>query len=198
MRSSAGFNETGHMPRPMLYALADRWWLFLMRGIAALVFGILALIWPGVTLVTLVLLYGVFALIDGAIAIVGAIRGSEDSSRWWLAIVGLVSIAAGAFALLWPGISSLVFVLCVAVWSIAIGLMQIVGAISMRHEIDDGWLLVASGALSVIFGGLLLSRPGAGAVALVFVIAAYAIAYGIMLILLAFRLRKQVALSSSR
>ncbi len=199
MRSSnPALNHADHIPRPIMRALADRWWVFLIRGIAAVLFGALAFIWPGVTLVTLVLLYGIFALFDGVIAIMGAIRGSEYVSRWWLAIVGLLGIAAGAITLLWPGITGLVLLLCIAVWAIATGIMQIVGAIAMRHEIDDEWLLIAGGALSVVFGGLLLTRPGAGALALVFVIAAYAVMYGILLIAFALRLRSHNNPSSNQ
>ncbi len=189
MRNSPALSEAHHMPRPMLRELAGRWWVFLLRGVAAILFGVLAVIWPGVTLLTLVLLYGFFALTDGVLAIVGAIRGSEYASRWWLAIVGILGIAAGAVTLLWPGISSMVLMLCIAVWAIATGIMQIIGAISMRNAIDDEWLLVASGALSTIFGILLLTRPSAGVLALVFFISAYAIAYGAILIMLALKLR---------
>ncbi len=190
MPSSPALSDTGHIPRPLLRALADRWWVFLLKGAAAIAFGVLAFIWPGMTLVTLVFLYGIFALTDGVLALVGAVRGSEYASRWWLAIVGLLGVAAGAIALLWPGISGMALLLCIALWAIATGIMQIVGAISMRHQIDDEWLLIASGALSVIFGGLLLTRPGAGAVAVAYVIAAYAVMYGVLMVMLALRLHK--------
>lgn len=190
MPSYPALSDTGHMPRPLLRALADRWWLFLLKGAAAIAFGVLAFIWPGMTLLTLVLLYGIFALTDGALALIGAIRGSEYTSRWWLAIVGLLGIAAGAVTLLWPSISGMALLLCIALWAIATGVMQIVGAISMRHQIDDEWLLIAGGALSVIFGGLLLTRPGVGAVAVAYVIAAYAVMYGVLMLMLAFRLHK--------
>jgi uncharacterized membrane protein HdeD (DUF308 family) len=190
MPSTHTLSDTAHVPRPLLHAIAERWWLFLLKGIAAIIFGVLAFIWPGMTLLTLVLLYGIFALTDGALALIGAIRGSEYASRWWLAIVGLLGIAAGAIALLWPGISGMALLICIAIWAIATGIMQIVGAISMRHQIDDEWLLIAGGALSVIFGGLLLTRPGAGAVAVAYVIAAYAIMYGVLMVMLALRLHK--------
>jgi uncharacterized membrane protein HdeD (DUF308 family) len=198
MRSSPTFSHADELPHPILRTLADRWWVFLLRGVAAIIFGVLALMWPGVTLMTLVLLYGIFALVDGVFAIMGAIRGSEHTSRWWLAIVGLLGIAAGAVTLLWPGISSLVLLWCIAIWAIATGIMQIAGAISMRHQINDEWMLIASGALSVIFGGLLLTRPGTGALALVVVISAYAIAYGIILAALAMRLRKYAHASDNQ
>lgn len=195
MPSYPALDDTGHMRRPLLLALADRWWLFLLKGVAAIAFGVLAFIWPGMTLLTLVLLYGIFALTDGVLALIGAIRGSEYASRWWLAIVGLLGIAAGAITLLWPGISGMALLVCIALWAIATGIMQIVGAVSMRHQIDDEWLLIAGGALSVIFGGLLLTRPGVGAVAVAYVIAAYAVMYGVLMLMLAFRLHKLESLT---
>ena len=174
---------------PLLHALADNWWLIFLRGIAAIIFGVLAFLWPGVTLFTLVILYGAFAFADGILAILAAIRGSAYASRWWLAIVGLIGIAAGIATLLWPGITGLILLFCIAGWAIATGVMQIVGAIMMRKEIEGEWLLIASGVLSILFGGLLLMQPGAGALALVFVIGSYAILYGILLISFSLRLR---------
>jgi uncharacterized membrane protein HdeD (DUF308 family) len=193
MRSAPVVHHISHPLRSRIQALADNWWLILLRGIAAIVFGVLAMAWPGVTLVTLVVLYGIFVLADGAFAVLAAIRGSEYASSWWLAIVGLLGIAAGIITLLWPGITGLVLLFCIAIWAIATGILQIVGAIAMRNELDDTWLLVATGALSVLFGALLIARPGTGALALVLVIASYAIIYGILLCLLAFRLRKHAS-----
>ncbi len=193
MRSAPVVHHISHPLRSRIQALADNWWLILLRGIAAIVFGVLAMAWPGVTLVTLVVLYGIFVLADGAFAVLAAIRGSEYASSWWLAIVGLLGIAAGIITLLWPGITGLVLLFCIAIWAIATGILQIVGAIAMRNELDDTWLLVATGALSVLFGALLIARPGAGALALVLVIACYAIIYGILLCLLALRLRKHAS-----
>jgi uncharacterized membrane protein HdeD (DUF308 family) len=198
MRSSPSIDRSDHASRPILQALADRWWLFFLRGAAAVAFGVFALIWPGMTLGTLVVLYGLFAITDGIIAIVGAIRGVDHESRGWLAAVGALGIAIGAATLAWPGITSLLLLLCIAIWAIATGVAQILGALAMRHEIDDGWLLIASGALSVIFGSFLLAWPGTGAFALVFVIATFAIAFGAMLIVLALRLRKHVGLYGSQ
>lgn len=190
MRSSPMTDRADDAARPVLHALAERWWLLLLRGAAAVIFGVLALVWPRVTLATLVLLYGIFVLTDGMIAISGAVRGSDYDSRWWLAMVGIFGIVAGVVTLLWPGITSLFLLMCIAIWATATGMAQIVGAIAMRHEIQDEWLLIANGALSVIFGGFLLARPGTGALALVLVIATYAIIDGIMLIVLALRLRR--------
>jgi uncharacterized membrane protein HdeD (DUF308 family) len=181
------------MPAPaggiLLHALARNWWLILLRGVCAVIFGVLTFIWPGVTLLTLVLLYGAYALVDGALAIWAAIVGGEPAPRWWLLIVGLLGIAAGLVTLLMPGITALVLLVFIAFWAILTGVMQIVGAIRLRKEIDNEWLLAASGVLSVLFGIIIIVQPGAGALGLLFVIGAYAVIYGVILIGLALRLR---------
>jgi uncharacterized membrane protein HdeD (DUF308 family) len=177
-------------PRPMLHALAKNWWLVLLRGVAAIIFGVLAFVWPGVTLLTLVLFYGAFALVDGVLAVIAAVTGGAPAPRWWLAIVGLCGIAAGLLTFLWPGITALVLLIFIAAWAIAIGIFEIIGAIRLRKEIDNEWWLIAGGVLSVLFGLAMLVWPGAGALALIFVIGAYAIVYGIILASFALRLRK--------
>jgi len=173
----------------MLHALARNWWLILLRGICAILFGVLAFIWPGITLLTLALLYGIFALIEGALALAAAIMGGAPAPRWWLAVVGLLGIAVGILTIIMPGITAFILVLFVAAWAIISGIMQIVGAIRLRKEIDNEWMLVAVGVISVAFGLLVLLQPMLGALSLVFVIGAYAIIYGIALVALAFRLR---------
>jgi uncharacterized membrane protein HdeD (DUF308 family) len=177
-------------PRLMLHALAKNWWVFLLRGVFAILFGALTFVWPEVTLVTLVLFYGAFALADGVLAVIAAMTGGATESRWWLAIVGIAGIAAGVLTFLWPGITALVLLLFIAGWAIATGAMQIVGAIKLRKEIDNEWLLIAGGVLSVIVGLVLLGQPGTGALALIFVIGIYAILYGILQVSFALRLRK--------
>lgn len=179
--------------RPILAGLAKNWWLILLRGICAVIFGVLTFVWPGVTLVTLVLLYGIFALADGALALFAAITGDKGDApapRWWLAAIGILGICAGVLTLLWPGMTAMVLLVFIAAWSIATGIMQIVGAIRLRKEIEDEWLLIASGALSVLFGLLLLAWPGAGALAMVLVIGSFAILYGLLSITFSLRLRK--------
>lgn len=182
---SANLPDAPHVTRD---ALAKNWWLILLRGICSILFGVLAFAWPGVTLVTLVLLYGCFALVDGGLAIAGAVTGGGEAPRWWLAIVGAVGIAAGLVAFAWPGMTAIVLVLVLAAWAIGIGIMHIIGAIKLREEIQHEWLLLASGIISVIFGLMLAIKPGAGALALVFVIASYAILEGVLLVLLSLRL----------
>lgn len=176
--------------RPMLDDLARNWWLILLRGICAIIFGLLTFFWPGLTLITLILLYGVFALFDGGLAIGAAIMGGSPSPRWWLALVGVLGIAAGAVTLTWPGLTGLVLLFFIAGWAIAAGAFQIVGAIRLRKEIADEWLLIGSGALSVLFGALILMFPGPGALGFAFAIGLFAVLYGTLLVGFALRLRK--------
>lgn len=180
-------------PRPMLHALAKSWWLLLLRGIAGMLFGILAFAWPGLTLVTLVLFYGAYALVDGVLALIAAFSGgAKPVPAWWLIVVGLAGIAAGILTFMWPGVTVFVLVFFIGGWAIAHGVLEIVGAIRLRKEIDNEWWLILAGALSVIFGLFVIAAPGAGALALVWVIGAYSIVFGIMLVGLSLRLRKHV------
>jgi len=115
--------------------------------------------------------------------------GGAPAPRWWLALVGLLGIAAGILTFAWPGVTALVLLLFIAGWAIATGVLQIVGAIRLRKELDNEWLLIASGVLSIIFGLILAVQPGAGALALLYVIGAYAVLFGILEVLLSLRLR---------
>jgi uncharacterized membrane protein HdeD (DUF308 family) len=178
------------VPGMMLHALCKNWWLLLLRGIAAIVFGVLTFVWPGVTLLTLVLLYGAFALVDGVLALGAAIMGGAPAPRWWLAIVGLLGIGAGIVTFAWPGVTALLLLFFIAGWAIAMGVFEIVGAIRLRKEIDNEWWLIASGAMSVIFGLILIFQPQTGALALLFVIGIFAILHGVTLVALSLRLRK--------
>lgn len=183
---------TGMTPQPMLlHGLAKNWWLLLLRGIAAIVFGILAFAWPGITLLSLVILYGAYALVDGVLAIAAAIGGGGGTTpRWWLIVVGLLGIAAGLLTFFWPQITALVLLMFIGAWALIHGVFEIIGAIRLRKEIDNEWMLILSGALSVVFGAAMLIMPGAGALALIWVIGAYAIIFGILFIGFAFRLKK--------
>jgi len=177
--------------RPMLHALAKAWWLVLLRGIAGIVFGVLAFMWPGLTLITLVLFYGAYALVDGVLALIAAFTGgTKPVPTWWLVVVGLLGIVAGLLTFMYPGITALVLIFFIGGWSIAHGVFEIVGAIKLRKEIDNEWWLILAGALSVIFGLIVLVAPGAGALALIWVIAAYSIVFGVLLVGLSLRLRK--------
>ena len=176
---------------PMLHALARYWWLILLRGIAAIVFGVLAFIWPGITLLTMVLFWGAFMLIDGVLSLGHAVMGGGDvGSRWWLALIGVAGIAAGILTFAWPGGAALLILVFIACWAIALGIFQIVGAIRLSKEIDNEWTLILGGALSLAFGVILLVLPGLGILTLVWVIGAYAIVFGILLVMAALKLKK--------
>jgi uncharacterized membrane protein HdeD (DUF308 family) len=180
-----------HPPRPLLHALAKNWWLLLLRGIAAIIFGVLAFIWPGLTLLVLVILYGAYALVDGVLSLAAAVMGRGGPvPTWWLVVVGLLGIAAGILTFVWPGITALVLILFIGAWALVTGIFEIIGAIRLRKEIDDEWMLILSGVLSVLFGLGVMILPGAGALALIWVIAIYAIIFGVLMIALALRLRK--------
>ena len=180
------------LPALGLHALAKNWWLLLLRGIAAIAFGVLAFLWPGITLLTLVLLYGAFMLVDGVFALAGAIGRRHDAAvpTWWLVLTGVLDIAVGLIALLWPGITAFVLIIFIGAWAIVRGVFEIIAAIQMRKEIEGEWLLITLGAFSVLFGLALLIMPGAGALALIWIIGIYSIIFGGLLVGFALRLKK--------
>lgn len=171
-------------------ALHRSWWLLLLRGIIAIAFGVATFVWPQISLLSLILVYGIYAVADGVLALIAAIRGGGIAPRWWLALGGVVSILAGVLAFVWPGLTALVLVYLIGFWSIMRGIIEIVGAIRLRKEIANEWTLIAAGVLSVIFGLILVFAPGSGAMGLLWLIAAWAILFGGLLIVLAFRVRK--------
>jgi uncharacterized membrane protein HdeD (DUF308 family) len=178
--------------RPLLRALAENWWLLLLRGMAAIAFGVLALVWPGVTILTLTLLWGIYALFDGVLALWEAVSGGigEIAPRWWLALVGIAGIGAAIAAFVWPGMTALILLWFIAARAIFIGLLDIWGAFRLRIEAEGEWLLGLSGVLLVAFGVIAFARPGAGALALIWLIAWFAIAIGATYIWAAFGLKK--------
>ena len=182
----------GPIASAILGKLAENWWLLLLRGLAAIAFGVIAFFWPGITLLSLTYLWGAYALADGIFSLWAAVAGpsGDASSRWWLALMGVVSILASAVAFFWPGVTALVLLMFIAAWAIVIGALLIYGAIELRKVIQNEWWLILSGVLSIAFGVLMVLRPGAGAVALVWTIAWYAIVFGCLLIGLALRLKK--------
>ena len=178
--------------QPILPVLSRNWWALALRGLAAIVFGVLAFVWPGITLWALVLLFGAYMLVDGIFAIVAAVRAAGREARWWLLLVeGVLGVLAGLVAFLLPGITALALLYLVAAWAIFTGILQIVGAVRLRREIEGEWALILGGVLSVIFGVLLAVLPGPGILALVWLIGAYAVVSGVLLIVLAFRVRNR-------
>jgi uncharacterized membrane protein HdeD (DUF308 family) len=183
-----------HAAESGLHALAKRWWLILLRAVVAIVFGILAFAWPGLTLLTLVLLYGAFAFADGVIALATAVTGRGSAPTWWLVSVGLLGIAAGILSFMFPGMTALVLILLIGAWAIAHGIIEIAAAMQLRKEIRNDWLLVLAGVLSVAFGFLVIAVPGAGALGLVWAIGAYSILFGILLIGFSLQVRRHQSL----
>lgn len=169
----------------LLAPLAERWWILLLRGVLAVLFGVFAILWPGLTLRVLVLLWGVFAVADGLWALVEGIQ----TRWWWMALFGVIGMAAGAYALVQPGITALLLLFVIAAWAVLRGVLEIAAAFALRKELTNEWLLVVSGGLSIAVGLAMFAFPGAGALALVWLIAIQALATGVLLIALAFRLR---------
>jgi uncharacterized membrane protein HdeD (DUF308 family) len=173
----------------MLQALARNWWVLLIRGIAAILFGILAFTWPGITLAVLVILYGIYALIDGASAIgLGMASFRRDRSWWEMVSLGILGVAAGIITFMWPGITTIALLVIIAVYAIVRGVLEIVAAIRLRKVIPHEWLLALAGVLSIIFGVIMLARPLIGALAIVWLIGFWAILFGVTAVALSLRL----------
>jgi uncharacterized membrane protein HdeD (DUF308 family) len=173
----------------LLETLAKNWWAIALRGVVAILFGVMAIAWPGLTLGAFVLLFGVFAVVDGIFALAAAFAGGSGRPWWALVLKSIVSFAAGAVTFLLPGITALALLFVIAFWAIVVGLMEIMIAIRLRKEIKGEMFLALSGALSIVFGLLLIARPGAGALALTWMIGGYAIGFGLILLALSFRLK---------
>jgi len=177
--------------------LGRNWGWIVVRGVAAVIFGVLALVLPGITLAALVLLWGAYALADGIIALIAAFRIRDRGKPFWaLLVVGILGIAAGILTFIWPGMTAIVLLAFIAAWSLVMGIFQIIAAVRLRKSIENEWLLGLSGLLSVIFGVLMLINPGAGALAVIWVIGAYAIVFGVLLIALGLKLRSRTHHSS--
>ena len=170
--------------------LFRNWWLLLLRGIAAIAFGVLAWAMPQASIAALVLLFGAYALVDGALGVAAAIAGRGDhEQRWLVGLWGLVGIGAGIITFLSPDVTALVLLFYIAIWAIATGMLEISAAIRLRKEIEGEWVLGVAGLASVAFGIALVAKPGAGALAVVWLIATYAVAFGVLLVFLAFKAR---------
>ena len=168
--------------------LARHWWVIALRGLAAVLFGVLAFVWPGMTLAVLVLLFGAYALVDGILAIVVAVRG-ESEHRLFMGLEGVVGVLAGVVAFVLPGLTALVLLYIIAFWAVLTGVLEVVAAVRLRRAITNEWGLIIGGILSVLFGIVLIVSPGAGALAVVFLIGAYAVLFGVTLLMLSWRLR---------
>jgi len=165
--------------------MAEHWWVVLLRGILAILFGVLAYTWPGLTILILVAIWGVYAFVDGIVGVVAGVRGKWGS----LVVIGLLGIAAGVVAFLWPGLTAVTLLWILAFWAIVAGVLQISAAIRLRKEVQGEWLWVLSGILTIGLGVLFFLYPGAGILSVTWLIAALAILWGILLVMLSFKLK---------
>jgi uncharacterized membrane protein HdeD (DUF308 family) len=170
--------------------LSFSWLVLALQGACAVLFGVLALVWPGITLLVLVALFAAYALVSGAAATVAALKNRGEQGWWLLLLLGLVSLAAGVLALVYPGLTALALVLIMGVNAIISGVLEVSMAIRLRREIRGEWLLGLAGAVSILFGAFVLIFPGPGALALVWLIAVHAVVIGVLLLALAWRARK--------
>jgi uncharacterized membrane protein HdeD (DUF308 family) len=170
--------------------LVRNWWVFLLRGLAGILFGLITFFAPGISLAVLVLFFGAYAFADGILALVSAFRRRGAGDRWWMLLLeGLAGVVIGVVTLLWPGITAFALLYLIGAWALVTGVFEVVAAIRLRRVITGEWLLVLSGIASVVLGLLLVLFPRAGALAVVLWIGAYALVFGALLVALAIRLR---------
>jgi len=174
--------------------LAKHWWVFLLRGIFGVIFGIVALVMPGITLVTLVLVIGAYLFADGIISLITVISGqTHGDDRWLVALQGAVGVIIGLIAFFMPGVTALGLLMAIAAWSLVVGVLQIIAAIRLRKEIRNELWLGLSGLISVLFALFVIAAPGEGALAVIYIIGIYAIIFGLSLIAFAVQVRKHAA-----
>lgn len=167
--------------------------MFLFRGIAAILFGILTLVWPNITLVVLVLLFGVFAVVSGVTAVAAALRNREEHGWGLLLFEGILGILAGVVALVWPGITALAFLFLLAAWAIIIGIVELVAPLSFPMRGGRAVLTALAGLVSIVFGILIAAQPASGLLAVAWLIGAYAIVFGVMYVVAYFEARSLAA-----
>jgi uncharacterized membrane protein HdeD (DUF308 family) len=179
--------------RQRLSTFAANWRALALRGLAALLFGLVVLFWPGAILAVLTLLFGIYALVDGGVVLVPSLRSSDQGVRRWLPLAeGAAGVIAGVVALFWPAMSASGLLYVIAGWAIATGILKITTTIVLRSEVENGWLLAGSGALSVLFGAILVALAGSDLPSLAPFIGVFAIVVGLALIVFAFRTRDRL------
>ena len=174
----------------MVQSMQRNWWVLALRGLFAIIFGILVIVWPGLALSSLILLVGAYFFVDGVFSIVSSVRDWSSNSHAWVGLVeGVLGILAGIATFIWPGMTAILLLYFMAFWAVLTGIMEIVAAWRLRQEIEGEIWLVLAGLLSLVFGIALIIFPGTGALAVLGIISGYSILFGISLILLAFRMR---------
>lgn len=170
--------------------LSLTWWVLMLRGVLAIVFGVITWRQPEISVALLVLFFGAYILADGVLGVYSAVAGRKQHDDWWVLLIwALISIGVGVLTFLAPGVTALALLFYIAIWAIATGVLQILAGIRLRKQIQGEWLLILGGLASVIFGAFLMAQPVAGALAMAWVIAAYAVLFGIVLVFLAFKVR---------
>ena len=184
-------------PDPLNSVLAANWWVVAIRGVLGVIFGFIGLFFPGATIVSLVLVFATYLVVDGIFAIIAAVRAARRHDRWgMLTFEGIINILIGAIAVLWPGLTVIAFIIIMAAWAIATGALVLAAAFRLNIQHGRWWLLL-SGAASLVFGVLLILAPIAGAVVLTWWLGAYALVFGGALLVLAFRLRSRRSLGAA-
>lgn len=175
----------------MLDLMARNWWAYVVRGVVALIFGLYAWFIPGMAMKVLLMLFGIFVLLEGIFAIVGSIAARKESELWWLVLLeGLAGLGLGVITLTRPVFVATVIVLFIAFWAIWGGVFRIIAAIRLRKELDSEWLLIFGGAVSILFGLMLFRHTGAGIMAISWLIAFFASMFGVLLISFGIKLKK--------
>ena len=173
----------------MLEKISRNWWMFALRGVVAIIFGVVAFAQPEQALQALVLVFGAYALVDGIFAIFAGIAARGYFERWWAMLLeGMAGVVIGLLTFFWPGVTALVLVYFIASWALITGIFEIVAAIQLRRVITGEWMLILGGLLSILFGVLLFVSPVAGAMSLIWMIGIYAVVFGILEIVFAYRL----------
>lgn len=190
LRGTHAARDHSVMERGPILALARNWWALVIRGIAAILFGVLAFVWPGLTVLALVILFAAFAAVDGVFALVAAWRAAEGRRQWWpLALEGVAGIGVAVLTAVWPDATAFALLFLIAAWALATGVLEIWAAIRLRKVIEGEWLLALVGVASIVFAVLIVIFPGEGAVGIVWAIGTYAVVFGVLLISLGLRLR---------
>jgi uncharacterized membrane protein HdeD (DUF308 family) len=177
----------------MIEAIVRNWWVFAVRGAIAILFGVLAFVRPDITLVALVALFGAYALLDGILSLSAGFMLSGSRYFWWMLLDGILGIAVGVLTFVYPGVAAASLLLLLGAWLFVSGIFRIVAAIELRKQMDNEWVYILSGVLSIIAGVLTFARPGQSALAWLWVIGTYAILYGVMMVVLSFKLRNLAA-----
>ena len=173
-------------------SIASNWWMLALRGVLSIAFGIAVFFWPDLAWLVIVALFAGYAILDGAFALSSAVVGHKHGRQWWaLVLEGVVGLGAGFLTLLWPDVTELIFLYLIGFWAITTGFLEIAVAVRLRKDIEGEWVLGLAGVLSILFGLTILFIPAAGALAVAWLIATYALVFGALMLALAFRLRSR-------